>query len=849
VVSGALPTAAMLSLFLDIAAASVHPAEAPIAHAVEVGRAPALDGRLDDDVWRHAQPTDAFTQKFPKQGTAPRDSTTVRIVYDRQALYVAVDCAQRAAPVVARMARRDRTVEADRVTISLDTKQDGKSAFEFSVNAAGVLADRLRSDDTDTDDAWDEVWDARTQVRDDGWSAEFMIPFRILRYRSDPDRSWGLQVRRYTSLTQEIDEFAFIPRDAGGEVSRYGRLVNLRDLPVAQAVELRPFFVGKYTNSQETPYTLGESGVGASAGMDVKWHPTPRLTLDASFNPDFAQVEADRVVFNLTNLEIELPEKRPFFLEAADTYETPLPLLYTRRLGRVAPSAPPLLPGQRLVSPVAPAQLYGALKLTGQLGDRTHVATLTALEGENTTLVDSGRDLPKERILAPLNTAQVLRLKQDIGLNAHLGMMVTARTRAETTSEGFHYADVGDPRRRQCPDGAAVPIAERCFHDSYAAAIDGRWRSTGGDFQVSGQIVGTTQLRGQTRTLLDGTRVGPGDADLGGKVRLEKDGGKPWFGSIVYTGHGKRVDYGDLGFMPRQNEHHLETTLEHRTFEPAWLPTLETRTRLEVFGRRNFDGLRLAEGYQLNSWMKFTNFWQTFFELQVRRNRFDDREIGDGTALERGGLVGVEAYFATDSRRSVRAEFYQGAQRLFSSAYVLDGDAMFTFRTFPRLDLEVGPQWTFTGGEPRYVASTSSQVTFGELQAASIGGTIRATYTFAPRITFQAFAQLFLASGHYSNFSSAAPPGRGPGAVVRLDSLMAAAPPTFNPDFREAALNTSLVFRWEYVLGSTLFLVYSRAQVPSVTLEPGERGTLDFGALRRAPASNVLLLKVSYFLG
>ena len=137
----------------------------------------------------------------------------------------------------------------------------------------------------------------------------------------------------------------------------------------------------------------------------------------------------------------------------------------------------------------------------------------------------------------------------------------------------------------------------------------------------------------------------------------------------------------------------------------------------------------------------------------------------------------------------------------------------------------------------------------GHLDAKSLGATLRATYTFSPRLTLKAYAQLFLASGHYSGFLSSFTNPAGPRPLVRLDGLLPAPPPGSNPDFEEGALNANVVLRWEYRLGSLLYLVYTRSQVPAVSLGPGEQATLDLGAARRAPASDVFILKISYWWG
>jgi hypothetical protein len=174
-----------------------------------------------------------------------------------------------------------------------------------------------------------------------------------------------------------------------------------------------------------------------------------------------------------------------------------------------------------------------------------------------------------------------------------------------------------------------------------------------------------------------------------------------------------------------------------------------------------------------------------------------------------------------------------------------------TVRALAQLDFELLPTLTYNRGEPRFVAAgpLAGQYLFGHLTAGSVGTTLRATYTFSPRLTLQAYSQLFLASGHYSGFLAyqSDPSGRRP--IVHLGDLRPAQPPSSNPDFEQGALDVNVVLRWEWRLGSLLYFVYIRSQVPNVSLAPGEVGTLDVGALKRAPAGDQLILKLSYWWG
>jgi hypothetical protein len=823
------------------AATSSAPTIAPAPHlaAMHAAAPVVLDGRLDDAAWAEARPSSAFTQKFPHEAEAPTETTTIRVLYDDRAIWIGVDCEQ-ATPLVAPLTRRDRLVETDSVSIALDTRRDGKNAFEFQVSAAGVLADAVRFNDVDWSGDWDENWDARVAKTARGWSAEIWIPLRILRFDGAKEQSWGLQARRYVSARQETDEWAFIPRDVAGEVSRYGVLDGLAWLEPQGGLEVRPFLVAQ-VQRRDPGSDVAAAGFGAtgSVGVDATWHVTPDLTLSGSVRPDFAQVEADQLVLNLSKYETFFPEKRPFFLEGREIFDTPAPILYTRRIGR-APPTPTMRDGEELVDVPTPATIWSATKLVGSLGKGWTIGALTTLTSAARVQVQGRGGVADryDRLVDPMMLARVLRLKKSFG-DFTIGTLLTAATRTEDTN-AHPLAD--DGQHRLCPTGELVDAGARCFRDAYVASFDARWRA--GDYAGFAQAAGSLIERGPTRTLADGTTIGSGDRGVGGTAYLGKEGGKHLLWSLAWDGASRRLDFNDLGYMRRQAYHHVAGEISWRTLE-AFGPFLETQSFLDLYHRRNLEGANLQSGAYLGLWARTRGFLKLFSGTYVEGTHFDDREIGDGSLLERAGMVGQELSLTTDPREPFVLKVHTDLARLFDG-WSLAGDATLTWRPLPQLDVSIAPTAYWGRGEPRYVGTLAGAYQLGELTAKSLGAVMRATYTFTPRLTLQGYAQLFLASGHYGNFTTSQPSAGGP-SHVRLDALAAAPPPSGNPDFVDGALNVNLVLRWEFHLGSVLYFVFSRSQAPSVSLDPGEVGSLSFGAVRRAPAVDVALVKLSFW--
>ncbi len=839
----------------------------PHIRAVRTDAPPTIDGVVSEDAWKKAARSSAFTQKYPTSGAEPTEHTTMLVLYDDVALYVAFECEQTKAGIVPHVSRRDRLVEADRVEIDLGTRADHKSAFRFTVNTGGVLTDAVLFNDTDSASDWDENWEAHVSTSSHGWSVEILIPLRVLRFSTADVQAWDFQARRYISEKQEIDEWSYIPREEAGEVSRYGRLDDLRGLRAGFPVEVKPFVLGRFRrrDAASTELSSGTDFAG-SAGLDLKWHPTQSLTLDVAVNPDFAQVEADQRVLNLSTFETYYPEKRPFFLEGIDLFTTPRQLVYTRRIGHAADppnlrAGPPY--GEQLVNVPEAAPVYGAVKLQGEIAPKWIAGTLQALTGENDVNVQLADGSRQKRLADPMTSYNAVRVKREFEGNAYVGALFTQVARAEQTSD-TPYLPPGPTdapnATRLCPSTSAtstpvltvpvrVPRGARCFNDAYAGSLDWRWRSSEGAWVTGGQAIATSLREGPNRLVRDGTVIRPGDVGSGAFAYLNKEGGEHWVGDLQLEYEGRKLDYNDLGYNQRSNDYRWRTDLEYREMKPWWR-LLETHARFEYFGRTNTDGLWIGGGYQLNLSGTLDNFWQFFTEVHYRPAYFDDREVGDGTALERGGVWGYELELASNPAKPVSFNLQTQSQVVASGGFMFNGGGGLLLRALPALDLEVLPTGIYSVGEPRFASggAVPGQYLFGKLTAKALGTTLRATYAFTPQLTLQAYSQLFLASGHYtdlSEFDSAA----GSGArTVRLSALhpYVLAPPQ-NPDFEQGALNVNVVLRWEYTVGSTLFFVYTRAQSPAVALGAGDAANLRLDPISRAPAADVVLVKLSYF--
>ena len=817
----------------------------PHVAATRTAQPPVIDGRLDDPVWAAAVPSDTFVQHYPDEGAPPSERTSIRVLYDDKNLYIGVDAEQVNAPIVRRLARRDSQIPSDGVWIDIDSRRTGVGAFHFAINAAGMLSDGVHFDDTNFTSDWDAVWEAKVAEYDRGYTIEFRIPLSVLRFSELPVQDWGFQVRRFIDARQETDDWAFYPRSAATYVPLFGRLDDLRDLHPRHALELRSFGLARVGHSAVDSDTTLTHGWWAdvSAGLDARAHVTNELTLDMALNPDFGQVEADTVVLNLTTFETFFPEKRPFFLEGIDVFSAIRPLVYTRRIGR-QPPAPTLAPYETLVARPDPTPLYGAAKLVGTIGARTTVGLISAVTGPNDVEVQDMTGARVLRRLDPWSVFNILRLKRKLATNAEIGLLATATNRLEPQQP------IG---RTMCPANATMQPGSdgRCTNDAYVFSADGRWRSGMGTYSVAAQAIGTTLQNGPERPEPDGRNIQPGPLAAGGSLYVGKDGGAHWLWSAWQHLAGPMLEFNDAGYLERKNDYQAYLTLAYRTLDAGRF-TRETWTALQVNQRRTLDGLNLWNEVRLASSGALTSFWAWYANLHYRGAFFDDRETGDGTALEHATSAGVSGELGSDPRLpftgwlSWTFDVRQGGGVFFGF------NSTFALRALSRLELALLPTAGYESGAPRYYAkdvgampSDPRTYHFGTQTAANVGATLRAAFTFTPELSLQWYTQLFLTRVHYAPLYTLT---RAPGSQVRLADLTTPDTSGLMPDTETATLNINVVLRWEYHLGSTMFLVYTRSQNPVLT--PIGNATLQLQPLLQGRAAdNALMLKIAYWFG
>ena len=847
----------------------------PIATAVRVASAPKVDGNLDDAVWSQATPNTGFRRDVPSDGKPATEDSEIRVVYDNHAMYVGARLFNRdKARVSRRLSRRDSfSVFNDVFFVMIDSYHDHTTSFVFGATPAGERRDAIQSGDgRSIDGSWDPVWEVKTRVDSLGWVAEMRIPFSQLRFPNATDQTWGVQFRRDIRAAGEAVDWSWSPRTEAGSTSKYGHLVGISSIPQPKRLEVLPYTVGKTTHLDDpgpvNPFNDG-SVQNLSAGLDLKYGLTSNITLDATINPDFGQVEADPAVVNLTAYETFFEERRPFFIERADLFQfsegTPETFFYSRRIGK-RPSISAIGAAPYVDQPQA-ATILGAAKATGRTSSGWSVGVLEAVTAKEwAQLADaSGNPLPETGV-EPLTNYTVGRLRKEYGggLN-YVGGMFTAVNRDidEAEFDGLRSS-------------------------AYAGGLDFRHRFAKNIWQVSGWASGS-HVSGSP-TAMQSTQASPAryyqrpdqdyltfdpnrtslDGYNGGLV-LQKVGGD-WTGHIGGATTSPGFELNDAGFQNDADRVYFSGSLSRRWVKPGKVfRNFNATLRLEDY--YNYGGSNLQKGANLNLNGSFNNLWSVFLFTAYNGTALNDRVTRGGPMKTRPSSSTIHGGFGTDSRKSVAVSVAGTYIDTETGSWSSSAGVDVTFRPQGAFDLTLSTGFGKSREDAFYVTqgvdatatqTYGSRYIFGDLHQHYLDTTVRLNWLLSPDISIQLYAQPFLATGDYEKFKALAAPSTYDhmtygenGSSITFDEesqtyttvgAPGATPISFtNPDFRVRSLRSNLVFRWEYRPGSTLFLVWNHGR-GSFSFDPTWNGLSDLFDLKNDPQQNVFLVKLNYYL-
>jgi len=799
-----------------------------------------IDGRLDEASWRDAPAATGFTQYEPERGGEPAEQTVFKVLYDDDALYIGVACLRtNGTAITSCLSRRDQITSSDLIRVYLSPYHDLTTGYHFRINPHGVKEDYYNYGDLYHDRSWDAVWDADTSQDQGGWYAELRIPFSSLRYRDQDSMTWGFNVFQYIHAEGQRTAWSNWDRDQSGFMSRSGTITGITGIRPPRQLEVTPYMVARVTD----PSDPDASGMGdedwdqfGNIGADIKYGITSDLTLSATVQPDFGQVEADPALLNLSPFETYYQEKRPFFVEGAQFFFAPdNTIFYSRRIGTGSQNS----------------RIRAAAKLTGKVAGKVSTAVLFAATDET-------------------GDGQAHNLFRGGDQRTYYGI-------------GRFGTQFADDQHSFNLMGTAVVRDRDSFgyqtRNGYTGGSDFELNFRDRMYQVTGSFVGSI-VDPQSAPV-------PGSVDpdpsygTGSRFELEKRSGK-WRWAVTTRHQSDQLDLNDLGYINNPNHYAAQVWLTrvfngdgetdwftdgnlHARVYKSWLYAGDTVAddsgELWSYER----GHDLLNNYVVDGYVELRNRWGAYWGLNYNPDCTDlyvTRWTPDGR--HRGPLMrnpdnhrGYLGIF-TDSRKDLSWELYadHSADEAGSWGNEIQLDCNWVVNSHLNLEAEFSYSWDHE--DAQWVGNIENpggglggvSYAFGELDRRTWDLTLRSSFLFDRDRSLELYLQPFLTVGDFSN----------PRELARPDSYDLR--PFDGIDVRErdfsiGAVNLNLVYRWEYRPGSTVFLVWQHARGTTdrrwqhgAPDDPNNRFANDFSLdpLLDNEATNTFLFKVNYWL-
>ncbi len=867
------------SLILAAASALVDSsAHAAGASAMEVRavRTPSsvtVDGTLSEAAWQSAPVETTFIMRDPVENGRPSQRTEVRVLFDDDAIYVGARMYDTAPDsIIARLSRRDVGVPADKFTVYLDPYHDQRSGYYFQINAAGTLFDGTLTNDDWSDDSWDGVWEGHAKIDRQGWTAELRIPFSQLRFR---DTSvWGINFGRFIQRSAEQDNVVIRRKNASGFVSRFPHLVGLSATP-RRSIEVLPYLTNKAEMLQHAPHDPFHQGtrMEPAGGGDLRMGIGSGLTLNATVNPDFGQVEVDPAVVNLSDVESFFQEKRPFFVENSSIFDFgqqgasdywgfnwPQPtFFYSRRIGRAPQGG---VPDAEFSDVPVGTTILGAAKLTGKIGSAWNFGSLNAVTAREQAHLETG-GFRNDAEIEPLTYYGVMR-----GLREF-----------KNRQRGFGL--MGTVAQRQF-DGPG--LEDQLNHQSVMSGFDGwtfldknqEWVISGWSAMsyVQGTQARISALQQSSRHYFqrpDAPEVtfDPNATSLtgfGSRYYLNKQKGKSFLNAAVGF-MDPRFDVSDVGFQTRS-----DVINSHVGAGYKWTNTTKWRKYQDVMGAVfeswDFAGNPIWGGGYAAGSTEFYNNYSWNYSVAYNPETITNRLTRGGPLMKNKPGYEATMYFDTDNKDML---FYS----ISGYSYTQPEAAALNWNVFPAVEwkpvsnlvFSVGPGYEKVKSTAQYVTTfqdASATDTFGaryvfaNLDQTTVSANLRLNCSFTPNLSVQLFAQPLISSGRYTDYKELAFPRsyafRHYGSNTTFDPATGQVDPDgpgpitaiARPDLNFKSLRGNAVLRWEYVPGSTLYLVWTQERTDNE-----DQGEFNLGQntrrLLKADANNIFLAKVSYY--
>jgi hypothetical protein len=779
--------------------------------AVYINGSITIDGYLNETEWKRAPSIDDFTQYDPVEGTVPTEKTTVYVLYDKNAIYIGAKLYDsNPKGIVRQLSRRDRQTHADRFEVLIDSNNDRLTAYRFAVNVSNVQEDGIYSQDGILYNGnWDGVWQSAAVVTDSGWSIEMRIPFSVLRFdRRRGEMRWGINFRRFIARKNEEIHWVVVPRRETGLVSRFGTLRGMRNVNLPLQIEFLPYVVSQRRLRSGKLQPISENEYHINTGVDVKFGLSRNTTLDVTVNPDFGQVEIDETIVNLSAFETFYPEKRPFFLEGADLFrfgstqdKREMYLFYSRRIGR-RPAQPHLESGQQFIEVPQATTILGAAKLTSRTAGGLSIGTLSVYTDREDALIQTTEGERLRIPVVPSSSYNVFRLRQEILNNSSVGLMATGVLRDEERAK-------------------------------LSGGVDWNLRFLKNNYVIDGFIVATSISQNNNPM-----------EEWAGRLHIAKPGGKHWLASANYEYFSRGFNPNDIGFIRRADYQGVKGSLSYKEDHALFIFRRYSVT-LAAESSWNIDGKLINQNAHFFIFSEYKNFWASTILYQYFFPGYDDFETRGLELYKRPGYHMVDGWIGSDSRK--RVALYPRYNISWADYGMTEIYLSVSLNIRPSTFLDITPSMGayFSDNYPAWFSNIFDDdlgmiSLFGDRNLEQFDLTLSGIISPHSRLSFQFFTQVLTYRAWYQNFRYLAAPDD-----LRLYNYRDHAQYN-NPDFNYQAFNASIILRWEYKRGSTIYAVWTqeRAGIHTRIHQPLLDTLLD---TFKTPIDNLFLIKVNYW--
>lgn len=826
-----------------------------------------IDGKLDDDAWGQVPWSGDFIENDPDENTAPAFQTKFRVLYDSKYLYVALKALDDdPSKIEKRLSRRDG-FQGDRINVLIDSYHDKRTAFLFTVTAAGVKGDEIITNNGgNIDDSWNPVWYTKAQIDEEGWTAEMKIPLSQLRFGNQKELVWGFNVLRNIFRENERSVWNRIPAGSPGFVNEAGELHGLKNLIPQKQLEVQPFTVLQFDSYEAQPGNPFKDGndFKLNGGIDAKIGVTNDLTVDLTINPDFGQVDADPGAFALDGFQIFLQERRPFFVENKNIFDFefangPDNLFYSRRIGRSPHGRPNLTAGEYADVP-RNTTILGAAKFSGKTQNGWSIGILESVTAKEFAKIDNNGSR-REEIVEPLTNYLVLRAQKDFNNNnSYLGGIFTATNRnlegkfdylhksAYTAGIDFNH---NWKNRNYFIDGNVIMSTV----SGSATAIEATQRSLTHLFQrVDANHVNVDP----TRTSLTGT---------GGKFSFGKNGGGNWRYTGAVAWRSPELELNDIGFLRQADEIFQYADVGYQTLKPT-NTYRSARIKIEQSSTYDFDGNYNRFQLEVQSFVNWKNNWWTELGFGHKPRIYTNTFLRGGPRWRYSDENFMFLFFGSDQSKKFNFTLGMVESKSKQNNFAFKRRVLrFNYQPINSLSFAFATTYNLNPNKTQYVNEKSfgsiQRYILGEIDQKTWDASLRVNYSINPNLSVQFYGSPFITRGTYSNFNyvkNATASDLNDRVQWFSTNQISKSGSEFlidenedtitdykfnNPDFTFAQFRSNLVVRWEYIPGSEMFLVWSNGATQFGDGTESLGSTVDNLIFNRK-ADNTFLLKLTY---